>query len=64
MSQFEHVFFSRRLCLAVLCKQDAVHKTGSTQHIATPPEQVRAMVAGNIPYISEILQICVISAVL
>ena len=36
-----------RLFLATLCKHDVVHKTGSTSHIASPPENDRATVIVN-----------------
>jgi len=44
--------FSRRLCLAILCKHDVIRnfsKTESTpQHIVKPPEEDRATVTGDV----------------
>jgi len=31
----------------IMCKYDVIHKTGSTQYIATPPEEDRATDIGN-----------------
>jgi len=33
--------------VAVLCKHSITHKTGNTQHIATPPQQDRATAMDN-----------------
>ena len=30
-----------------MCKYDVIHKAGSTQRIATPPDEDRATVIGN-----------------
>jgi len=41
-------FFSHRLFLTIMCKDDVIHKTGSTKRIAAPPEKYRATAVGNI----------------
>jgi len=38
LSQFEYTPSSCRLFLAIIRKYDVIHKTGSTQRIATPPQ--------------------------
>ena len=35
LSHFKHTSFSHRLSLAIVCKHDLIHKTGSTWHIST-----------------------------
>jgi len=41
LSHFEHSSLSRHLFLAIMCKYNVTHKTGSTYHIAMPPEEDR-----------------------
>jgi len=43
VDQFEYICaLLRRLFLVNMCEHDVIHKTGSAQHIATPPEEDRA----------------------
>jgi len=45
--------------LAIMYKRDVIHKTGSTQRIATPPEKVRARHKKNPVKIGHaVLEIC------
>jgi len=47
VSQFNTRLFRGRLCLAITCHGDVIENTGSTRHIATPPDNGRARAAGN-----------------
>ena len=38
---------------STLARFDVIHKTGSTQHITTPPEEDRATAVCNVPKIGE-----------
>ena len=53
----EYTFFSCRLFQAIVCKHDVVHKTGSTQRIAMPPEEDRALDKGDMQKFWESLSI-------